>query len=178
MRKKWMIGLIFVLCFLTGCQKVNYIKDGTDQLNAGEYENAIEQFEQAIAEGDRLDEAYKGIGFAHYEMEEYAQALDAFENALKKGADRTPMIYNLMGICEMKLGNYQGALNDFNIGLISAETVEGDYEAIVQEMKYNEVVCYENIQNWSSARTKIEEYILLYPDDQAAQKEAQFLRTR
>ena len=45
-------------------------------------------------------------------------------------------------------------------------------------MEYNEIICYEQQSDWENAKAKITEYISKYPDDEAAQKEAEFLQTR
>ena len=78
----------------------------------------------------------------------------------------------------MKLEDYANALEAFEQGIASAEGAETSYAEILQEMKFNEIICCEKLLDWAAASEKAEAYILLYPDDQAAQKEAQFLRTR
>ena len=45
-------------------------------------------------------------------------------------------------------------------------------------MEYNEIICYEQQSDWENAKAKITEYINKYPDDEAAQREAEFLQTR
>ena len=49
---------------------------------------------------------------------------------------------------------------------------------MIREMKYNEILCYEKLADWENARQKAEEYLSEYPDDEAVQKEAEFLETR
>ena len=43
------------------------------------YEAAIECFEKDIAEKKNLGEAYRGMGIAQYELEDYEAAIDSFE---------------------------------------------------------------------------------------------------
>lgn len=176
MKKFLAILMAGAVVLLPGC--VNYMENGAALLKTGSYEEAIHIFEEAIAEGTDTGEAYRGIGIAQYELGAYDDALEAFENALKYGAEKTPTIYNLMGVCDMRREDYQSALNNFNIGMITAENAKEDYSAIVQEMKYNEIVCYEKLLDWENAKVKAEEYLALYPEDEKVQREAQFLRTR
>ena len=82
--------------------------------------------------------------------------------------------HNLLASCEMQLGDYQSALNHYNLGLQS----EGNSAELTQEMEFNQIAAYEKLYEWESAKAKIEEYIAKYPDDEAAKKEAEFLRTR
>ena len=47
-----------------------------------------------------------------------------------------------------------------------------------REMKYNEIICCEHLADWESAKQKVTEYLNDYPDDEAMQREAEFLETR
>lgn len=186
MKKRLSVMMICIMILITGCsgmefslqKKENILKSATELLEAQKYEEAVAKFEEAIAQGDKTGDAYKGIGFARYETGEYEQALDAFETALKNNTEKTPEIYHLMGICDMQLEDYQSALNNFNLGITIAGQAQEDHSSIVQEMKFNEIVCYEKLLDWKNASAKAQEYAAQYPEDEKGQKEAQFLRTR
>ena len=45
-------------------------------------------------------------------------------------------------------------------------------------MEYNVIVSYEKMQNWEKAKSKLNEYLGKYPDDETAKKEVEFLETR
>ena len=47
-----------------------------------------------------------------------------------------------------------------------------------QEIQFNVIVCYEKLEDWDSAKAKLEDYVTAYPDDEKAAKEAEFLKTR
>ena len=47
-----------------------------------------------------------------------------------------------------------------------------------KEMEYNVIVSYEKMQNWEKAKSKLNEYLEKYPDDETAKKEVEFLETR
>lgn len=53
-----------------------------------------------------------------------------------------------------------------------------DYSEVIREMKMNRIICYEKKLDWESAKAAITQYTVEYPDDIAAQKEAEFLSTR
>lgn len=181
--KQGIISILLVVCLLTGCEKTNYIEEGTTQLEAQQYEEAVASFEKSLEEKEDIAEAYRGLGMAYFEQQDYEKSRDAFQKVLDNEGEATPTLYNFMGICSMQLNDEAKALEAFQKGIDLAESTEGkkettDYTEAVQEMKFNQIVCYENQADWENAKAKAEEYIAEYPDDKAAQKEAEFLRTR
>lgn len=158
---------------LTGCVK-DYSKTGVEYLEKGQYKEAEEQFEKAVEADRNVGDAYRGIGMAKWEQEDYEGARDAFKKALDNGAEKTGTIYNLLGSCEMQLENPQGALSYYRLAL----TAEGSGKKLLKEVKFNMIAAYEKSEDWDSARAKLKEYIKEYPDDEKAAKEAEFLETR
>ena len=47
-----------------------------------------------------------------------------------------------------------------------------------RDLLYNEIVVYEKKQDFETAKQKASEFMQLYPDDEAGQKEYDFLSTR
>lgn len=182
--------LAAMVCFLTAC--TDYVKDGTEYLESGQAQEAISAFEQAIAEAEKKEgdtsEAYRGLGMAYYAQEDFEAARSNLQKALEEGALQTPAIYNMIGVCSMKLEDYDGALSAFEQGIqFPAEGVvskgtkleqAADYSGAIQEMKWNRVVCYEKKRDWAGAKAAMSEYSAEYPNDADAQKEAEFLSTR
>lgn len=183
MKKRRLVILTAAVCFLSGC--ANYVKDGTELLEQGEYQEAITEFEQALDKEKDSAEASRGIGMAYYELQEYGTAMENLRQALDLGCEETPVIYNLIGICAMNQGDYDTALDAFSKGTAlpatgepsgSDETV--DYSEVIREMKFNQIVCYEKKLDWDSAEAAAEAYVNAYPEDAAAQKELEFLRSK
>ncbi|MCI8833994.1 MAG: tetratricopeptide repeat protein [Ruminococcus sp.] len=191
--RKRKIGMIVLAvgCMLSGCE--NKIENGTDLLEKGDFQGAIAVFEEVAAEDSKqkeadIAEAYRGIGMASYELEDYEAARSNLQKALDAGGTETPAIYYLMGICAMHLEDYDGALQAFEKGtalpqeaVLSADTEEEeqvDYQAAIQEMLRNRVVCYEKKLDWANAKAAMAEYVARYPEDTEVQKEAEFLQTR
>ncbi|CUX45182.1 tetratricopeptide repeat protein [Clostridium sp. C105KSO13] len=180
--KKLLVCAILTAFLLTGCQ--NAIKEGTGQLKEGKYEEAVSTFKKAADEKKDTAEAYRGLGMAYYEQQDYQSAKDAFLQVIDNGGESTPVLYNLIGVCSIHLEDYQGALDAFSKGIHLTEknggrgTKEQDYADTVREMKFNEIVCYEKLLDWENAKKKAVEYVGDYPKDKDAQKEAVFLNTR
>lgn len=153
---------------------VNPLDAGTEQLQSGSYQEAIATFEKATDDKDKAAQAYQGIGMANWELKEYKACKDAYTKALEAGAKESGTIYNLMALCDMQLEDYDAALSNITAALDS----DGNSEALIQELKYNEIVVYEKKLDWENAKTKMAAYIAEYPDDETAAREAQFLETR
>lgn len=164
----------------------------TDLLKQGDFQGAVSLAERKLDEKRRkpedLPEAYRGIGMAYYELEDYEAARSHLQKALEEGGAETPTIYHLIGTCSMYLGDYDGALTAFDQGTaLPQEAVfsegteweqQADYQAAIQEMLRNRIVCYEKKQEWDSVKAAVAEYAARYPEDAEAQKEAEFWATR
>ena len=180
---------IFAAGILSAC--ANPQKEGTAALEEGNYEEALAQFREAAESSDREKsaEGYRGLGMAYYESGEYGKALEAFQEAVDLGTEETVQLYHLMSVCGMQAWTdaeedeaaYTSVLEYIQTGLALAETGSGGDAPdadMIREMKYNEIICYEKLADWENARQKADEYLSEYPDDEAVQKEAEFLKTR
>ncbi len=173
MKMKGVIVAVMLAAFsLTGCSSAS--EKGLEYLQEEEYDQAIEEFQKAVDKDDNPGDAYRGIGIAKWEQEDYEGAREAFINALDNGAKKTGTLYNFIGCCALKLDDASSALNYFNLGI----SQEDSSKELVQEMKFNVIAAYEQMEDWESARSKLEEYLEEYPDDEDAQKEMTFLETR
>lgn len=175
MKKYWVILVTVSACvfLLSGC-KANPSEEGLILLQEGNYAGAIDKFQEAVDEEVNVDDAYRGIGIAKWEQEDYAGSLEAFEHAMDNGAEPTATIYNFLGTCELKLEDYKMALNYYRLGM----ECEDCSEEMLQGMRFNEIVCFEALGEWESAKAKLAEYVADYPDDEIAAKEAEFFETR
>lgn len=81
-------------------------------------------------------------------------------------------VYNQLGVCRMKMGDYEAAKIAFASGL----KLEDDEWK--QELLFNEAIAYEYLHEYSTALTKFESYLFLYPQDEAAMHEYTFLKSR
>lgn len=174
MKKRKIAMLVMTGVLLTGCMGINYLEEGVSQLEEKQYEEASKSFQKEIDEEKNLDEAYRGMGIAYFEMEEFEKAIDAFGEALDNGAEETATLYNFIGISNMKIENYEEAVSAFEKGM----SMEDCSDTMKREMLFNTVVSYEKLGDWDNAKEKVSEYNEQYPGDSKAEKEAEFLETR
>lgn len=172
MKKMRLTLLILATGLLLGC--ANYMKDGLELLQAGNYEEAIVAFENEIAEEKNLDEAYRGVGVAYFELQDYSAAAEAFENALAFDAKETASIYNMLGVSYLKLDLYEEALTNYNRAL----KMEDCTEEMRQEILFNEIAIYQLKSDWDTLKEKVSEYVAAYPNDDRMNKTVEFLETR
>ena len=75
-------------------------------------------------------------------------------------------------MCDIAEGNYEEALNHISSGLPDATTGE------MQSLLYNEIVAYEKMLDFSTAKAKAQEYLEMFPDDENISRELVFLNSR
>ena len=155
------------------------LKENEDQITAydrgriyffmGEYQKAYLALEEAKQKGGA--EAYLYLGKAYEATGDYNYASSVYHDFIsKEGANAK--IYNQLGLCELAKGNYDKALEAFQLGM-GVEDNE-----IMQTLKFNEIVAYEYLGDYTNAKMLIEQYVSTYPDDETAKRESEFLMTR
>lgn len=154
---------------LSAADKMNAYDRGRLYFYLGEYQSAYLSLEEAKETGKA--EAYLYLGRAYEATGDYNYASSVYNSYIAKD-NSNPKIYNQLGICEMKRGNYQDALTAFQAGM---QIKEND---IMQILQFNEIVAYEYLQNYTQAEVLMDNYLKTYPDDVQAQREYQFLLTR
>lgn len=167
------LGVVLALgALLAGCRE-NPSEKGVEYLKEGNYEKAITQFEKAIQEKIKEGDAYRGIGIARYELGNYKEAKEALLKALEEGEKPSATFHEMLGDCELNLGEPRSALNYYRLAL------EGDLSKEARaEVLLNEIAAYEQLKDWKSAKAKLEAYVKEYPDQEKVKKELEFLRTR
>lgn len=135
----------------------------------GNYEDARVSLEKVkdshgVSAVSLLGQAYEKLGDYNYAASVYSTYLE------NKQADAE--IYNQLGLCKLKVGDYKAALNAFQAGL----AMEGN--SVMQSLRFNEVVAYEYLGQFEQAKLAMQQYLALYPDDVNAQRENVFLQTR
>lgn len=134
----------------------------------GDYESARSSLEKArgTEEGVTLylGRTYEALGDMNY-------AGSLYKTYLEKNPEDVEVL-NQLGLCQMAVGDYDGALQSFEKGL----SVEGN--TIVQTLMFNEIVAYEYKNDFQKAAVLMKNYLSMYPDDEAAVRENNFLKTR
>ena len=168
------LGLLGILCaaVLTGCgSKVN---DGLEALENEKYDEAIADFQDAVDDEEDLGEAYRGLGIAYWEKQDYENAYEALKNAVKTSEEELGSTYNMLACIDLQNGNYESALAYIE----KAGNCIGNSDELTQELAYNEIICYEHLGRWDEAKEKAAAYTDKYPDDDSISKDAAFLETR
>jgi len=136
----------------------------------GDFTQARNYFEQAketknCAEGIiYLGKTYDALGDSGYAQSLYEVYIT--------GDTESSEVYNEVGKLKFKQHDYEGALSSFEAGLKATDI------SFKQNLLYNRIVTYEYLENFNTAKSLMEEYLSLYPDDAAALRENIFLSTR
>lgn len=135
----------------------------------GDYDNARNHLEKA-----RKNEGVEAVlllGQTYEELGDYNYAISVYGSYIE-GDQTDARVYNRLGLCRMELKAYNEALTAFQAGM----NVENN--DMLQTLKFNEIVTYERLGEYKKAAVLMESYLSVYPDDEAAQREYIFLKTR
>lgn len=110
-------------------------------------------------------------GQGYEEAEDYGNACISYEAAIEIDSEQAE-VYNRIGLCKMKEGNYSEAIGFFQQG-----EALNDPE-VSPLLLYNEAVSYEFMGDFQMALSKLEGYVEIYGTDEAIDRELAFLKTR
>ncbi|HOO26829.1 MAG TPA: tetratricopeptide repeat protein, partial [Lachnospiraceae bacterium] len=151
-------------------EKMSDYQVGIFSYYLGNYEDARNYLEKARESDDSkelvlyLGKTYEALGDVNYAVSLYTAFLDKDQQAAA--------VYNQLGLAQMELADYEDALTAFENG-IALEDI-----TYMQSLKFNEIVAYEYLTEFKKAAVQMEEYLKLYPDDEKALREYEFLKTR
>ncbi len=153
------------------------VKTEEDKYQLAKVHYYQEEYDQALAElndgfADGFLEAYYYIGEIYRIKKDYPKAIYYYENYMKEDGLLSPNVYNQVAVCEIKGGDYEAALKYLEKGIAL-------HNAGIQKILLrNEMITYEHLGNYKKAKEITEEYLSLYPGDEEALKEAEFIDTR
>lgn len=154
---------------ISGDEPEDYRERGHIYLLKGDYENARKELDKAINKDDKKALLYMAQVYEAQGNKEQAKALYKSYTA-QNSSDSEAL--NTLGEMQMESGNYEQALEFFQQAL-AAENVINE-----QAIRRNEIIAYEHLKDFASARKKMEAYLKDYPEDEQAQREFVFLQTR
>lgn len=134
-----------------------------------DYESAKNYLSQVKISSDYEASLY--LGRTYEALGDYNYASSIYNDYTINDQSK-PEIYNQLGLCRMQMGEYELALMAFQ----SAMNIEGN--EMMQTLKFNEIVAYEYMEDYKTAAALMSDYLKSYPDDEAAQRENLFLKTR
>lgn len=155
---------------LEGKKDKDYLNRGEIYYYLGDYQNAEKELKEALKKENMESLLY--LGKTYEAVQDPDTALDYYQQYQEKGRE-SQEVYNIMGMCKMNKGDYEGALQSFQAGLAMT-----DGTAFRQTLLFNEAVVYEYLLDFDTAAAKMAAYLEEFPDDTKAQKENEFLQTR
>lgn len=146
----------------------NNLEKGKVYYYLGQYDKARSELEKIKSDKEPegllyLARTYEALGDPAYAQTLYKEYLG------KDSANGN--IYNMIAVSEMHAGNYQEALDTLQKGIEKAEYGR-------KNLYRNEIAAYEYLLDFKTAKTKTEEYLKAYPEDDGAAKEYIFLKSR
>ncbi len=175
-----------------------------ENLAAGGYEENGEKYlDRALEQKASDGEDYCMQGYIYCLKEDYEQAASLIGKAVEEGYDKA-LIYqsrllraqgdakgadeafdkylnehpddrealNEAGTIELNAGNYNSALKAFQ------QAAKADPEGKDQQLQRNLIYAYEYAGNFDTAYDLMGDYLQAYPNDEEAQREYEFLKTR
>lgn len=163
-------GLKYLQEFLTDNEKkLSDFDKGRIYYYMGDYENAKLSLEKAKSDGS--EQAILLLGKSYEQLGDYNYATSVYKNYLEEHPEAAE-IFNQLGLCKLKSGEYEEALSAFR----SAANVENN--GMERTLEFNQIIAYEYTGDFKQAAVLMEAYLKKYPDDEAALREYEFLRTR
>ena len=135
----------------------------------GDYDNARNYLTKLKTTTDYGAALY--LGRTYEALGDYNYASSIYAGYAENDQSRAE-IYNQLGLCRMRMGEYEAALEAFQ----SAMNIEDN--GMMQTLKFNEIVTYEYMREYKTAAALMNSYLKSYPDDEAAKREYEFLQTR
>ncbi len=143
-----------------------------------DYTNAKKELTDASNQGST--EALLLLGMVYGAQSDYANARAMYqqfishkqEDTSKNQTQTAASGYNGLAVCDIAEGNYDSALENISSGI----TVASDDE--MQSLLFNEIVAYEKKLDFVTAQEKAVSYVGMYPEDEEAAKELDFLKSR
>jgi tetratricopeptide (TPR) repeat protein len=115
----WFLGLLVSwLLIFTACTRkdVKWLREGTKQGKAGEYENALHSFDMAIQENPNSAQAFQGKGYTLELLGRNDEAMQAYDHAIDLNAEY-PQSWLSKGMLYLKLDKPEDALMAFTRAL-------------------------------------------------------------
>ncbi len=154
---------------IRGDKAYDKMEKGRIYLLLGDLENAVAYLKEASEGGNETANFYLGEAYEASGDSEAAES--CYQAYLDSGiADSSELC--TMGERQLENGNYEYALECFSAAL-ALESVPNK-QTLLKDM----VIAYESAGDFASAKSAMQEYLELYPDDEAAQREMIFLKTR
>lgn len=147
----------YVLCYKGAC----YAK-------LKQYEKAKIHFEEAISLGNV--EGYHYLSKMYYDLGKYEDAISV-EKKFMRVREANGSSYQILAKSYSKAGKFQEAIQTIEKGIALDDAQK-------QSLLFEEIIIYEQKLDFSTAYEKCLSYVSMYPEDEQAKLELEFLETR
>ena len=147
-------------------------KKGEYQFNQGWYEEAIKTFQEIVnryPSQKLLDKAYFWIGMAYVRLDSCDSAIQNFEKAVK-----IPESYYYIAECSFKKKNFANARDNMLLFLKNAHNQTIKYPEAYRVLAYS----YINLGDTAAADSMMQQLLMKYPDNPAADEARLYLASR
>ncbi len=134
---------------------------GVNASNAGDYQEAINQFQIAIGIADFCHDCYQNMGLAYVELEDYDQAEAAFKQVIALKADYAAAFTGLANIYNEQRRFDEAAEASAEAARLSGSALGGATDPIAV---YNQGIIFWNAQKFGEAKAQFEQTIQLDPN--------------
>lgn len=162
------LGMEYVENAMSNQSSMNDYDRGRMLYHIGKYNESV----LALEKVDRktYEDVALYLGMSYEAMGDYNYAASVYNSGIENSTN--PALYNQLGLCQMKIGAYEEALEAFRMGLECEDT------SMKQSLRFNEAVAYEYLADFDTAKKLMAAYLKDYPNDAEAQREYEFLKTR
>ena len=137
----------------------DHIRRGNRHYHAGEYEDAVAEYTQAIDLDSNIAAAYYNRGVAYTKLGKYAEAIADYDQAITLDP-QDAVAYSNRGIAYRNLGKYAEAIADYT------QAIALDPQDAVAY--YNRGIAYRNLGKYAEAIADYTQAIALDPKDAVA----------
>jgi len=154
---------------LSGKNANDYAMRGKAFLLLQKYDKAKAQLEKAMKMGSDQAEVY--MAQVYQAKNDNVNAKKLYETYVKKNSKDANALGSL-GIMLLQQGDYDNAVKYLKMALALGDVNDK------QELMKNQILAYEYKHDFANAKTLMQSYVQLYPNDADAVRENQFLQTR
>lgn len=162
------LGMEYVENAMSHADAMSDYDKGRMLYHIGRYNEAVSALEKT--DKKKNPDAALYLGMSYEAMGDYNYAASVYSLGMENSTN--PALYNQLGLCQMKRGAYEEALEAFTLGL------QCEDKSLQQSLRFNEAVAYEYLADFDTAKELMEQYLKDYPNDDTAKREYEFLKTR
>lgn len=132
------------------------ISEGWSEYGAGNYEDAIAKYEEALAEDETSSEAHNGIGWCKARLGETQDAIDSFKKAVEKDTENADAYAGLAG-AYFADADYERAIASARLVLSRSPEYLSHHDDIrTADIRVLLAESYYNVGDYTAARAQID----------------------